>query len=108
MPEDAAFTRPYFTRPDIEQSYYDITDERYLNLPLAPYPLAAWADLSYDGAPIRIGRYVQTVKRVNGLGTVLEPLVSAPAIGISIAPRFGIVPLDAKSFRSDRPCCTAM
>ena len=61
VPEDAAFTRPYFTRPDIEQSYYDITDERYLNRPLAPYPLAAWADLSFDGAPIRIGQYVQTV-----------------------------------------------
>ena len=58
----------------------------------------AWADLSYDGAPVRIGQYVQTVQRINGLGTVLEPLVAAPAIGISITPRRGIVPLDAKSF----------
>jgi hypothetical protein len=41
---------------------------------------------------------VQTVKRVNGLGTVLEPLVVGPAIGVAISPRFGIVPLDAKSF----------
>ena len=97
-PDDAAFTRPYFTRPDIEQSYYDILDTRYLNLPLAPYPLAAWADWTFDGAPIRIGQYVQTVKRVTGLGTVLEPLVVAPAIGISISPRFGIVPLDSKTF----------
>ncbi len=98
VPANAAFTRPYFTRPDLEQSYYDINDGRYLNLPLAPYPLVAWADLSYDGAPVRIGQYVQTVQRINGLGTVLEPLVAAPAIGISITPRRGIVPLDAKSF----------
>ncbi|MBS1854113.1 MAG: PIG-L family deacetylase [Acidobacteria bacterium] len=98
VPDNVAFTRPYFTRPDIEQSYYDITDARYLNQPLAPYPIAAWADWSFDGAPIRIGQYVQTVKRVNGLGTVLEPLVVAPTIGISISPRFGIVPLDAKTF----------
>jgi LmbE family N-acetylglucosaminyl deacetylase len=98
VPDDAAFTRPYFTRPDIEQSYYDITDPQYLNQPLAPYPLAAWAEWTFDGAPIRVGQVVQTVKRVNGLGAVLEPLTAAPAIGISIEPRFGIVPLDAKAF----------
>lgn len=97
-PDNAAFTRPYFTRPDIEQSYYDIADPQYLNQPLAPYPLAAWAEWSFNGAPIRVGQFVQTVKRVNGLGTVLEPLTAAPAIGISIQPRFGIVPLDAKAF----------
>jgi LmbE family N-acetylglucosaminyl deacetylase len=97
-PDNAAFTRPYFTRPDIEQSYYDIIDPEYLNEPLAPYPLAAWAEWNFHGAPIRVGQFVQTVKRVNGLGTVLEPLTVAPAIGISIEPRFGIVPLDAKAF----------
>ncbi|HEY3456899.1 MAG TPA: PIG-L family deacetylase [Bryobacteraceae bacterium] len=98
VPDDAAFTRPYFTRPDIEQSYYDILDERFLNRPLAPYPLAAWANFSYQGVPIRIGEYVQTVKRITGQGTVLEPLTVAPAIGVAITPRFGIVPLTGKSF----------
>src|SRR6185369_5000384 len=87
--DDAAFTRPYFTRPDIEQSYYDIKDEKYLNQPLSPYALVAWADFSYAGVPIRLGQYVQSVKRVAGLGTVLEPLVTAPAIGIAISPRSG-------------------
>ncbi len=96
--DNAAFTRPYFSRPDIEQSYYDIRDEQALNAPLAPYPLAGWAEWSYEGATVRIGQYVQTVKRVTGSGTVLEPLVTAPAIGIQISPRSGIVPLGAKSF----------
>ena len=98
VPDNAEFTRPYFTRPDIEQSYYDIKDERYVNRPLAPYPLSAWANFSYQGAPIRVGQHVQTVKRVTGLGTVLEPLVTAPAIGIAISPRSGVVPMDAKAF----------
>ena len=40
-PKDAKFTQPYFSRPNIEQSYYDISDEKYLNHPLSPYPLAA-------------------------------------------------------------------
>jgi LmbE family N-acetylglucosaminyl deacetylase len=98
VPANAEFTRPYFTRPDLEQSYYDITDDRFLNQPLAPYPVAGWAEFTFDGAPIRIGQYVQTMKRVAGLGSVEEPLVTGPAIGVEIAPRAGVVPLDAKSF----------
>lgn len=98
VPEDAEFTRPYFSRPDIEQSYYDIRDKRFLNRPLAPYPLAAWAEFIYDGAPIRIGRYVQTIQRVTGEGSVYLPLVVGPAIAVSITPKAGIVPLDQKTF----------
>ncbi|HEX4748151.1 MAG TPA: PIG-L family deacetylase [Bryobacteraceae bacterium] len=98
VPNQVEFTRPYFTRPNIEQSYYDIRDERFLSRPLAPYPLAAWADFEFDGAPIRVGEYVQTVQRVTGEGAVYEPLAVGPAISVAIAPQAGIVPLDAKSF----------
>jgi LmbE family N-acetylglucosaminyl deacetylase len=97
VPANASFTRPYFSRPNIEQSYYDIGDERLLGLPQTPYPLAAWAELSYEGVPIRIGQLVQTVRHVNGEGGVYEPLVVGPPIGVSISPRAGIVPLEAKS-----------
>ena len=97
-PADAPFTRPYFTRPDIEQSYYDLKDAQFLNQPLAPYPLAGWAEWTFEGVTIKAGNVVQTVKRITGQGTVLEPLMTGPAIGIAIAPRFGVVPLNAKSF----------
>ena len=98
VPQDVTYTRPYFSRPDIEQSWYDILDNRYRNLPLAPYPLTAWLDVSYDGVPIRIGQYVQTTRRVTGRGTVYEPLVVAPAIGVAVSPPKGVVPLGSKSF----------
>lgn len=98
VPEDVTYTRPYFSRPDIEQSWYDVLDDRYRNQSFAPYPLTAWLDASYDGAPIRIGQTVQTTRRVTGMGTVAEPLVLAPAIGVAVSPRKGIVPLGAKSF----------
>jgi LmbE family N-acetylglucosaminyl deacetylase len=98
VPDDASFTRPYFSRPDIERSYYDVADDQYRNQPLAPYPLAAWAEFEYAGVPIRIGKYVQTTKRVTGAGTVAEPLVVGPAISVAIAPHAGIVPLASKSF----------
>jgi LmbE family N-acetylglucosaminyl deacetylase len=98
VPENAAYTRPYFSRPDIEQSYYDISDQRYLNLPLGPYPLEAWVEFRYKDVPIRIGQVVQSSKRVTGIGEVLEPLVVEPAVSLTISPRAGIVPLNAKKF----------
>jgi len=98
VPENATYTRPYFSRPDIEQSYYDISDKRYLNLPLPPYPLEAWAEFEYQGAPVRVGQVVQSSKRVTGIGEVLEPLVVGPAVSLNISPRAGIVPLSAKKF----------
>ncbi len=98
VPENAAATRPYFHRPNSEQPYYDIDDPRYLNQPTSPYPLSAWAEFGYEGVPAHIGSDVQTVKRVTGLGQVLNPLVVAPAISVSISPRAGIVPLDAQTF----------
>jgi len=98
VPDHAKYTRPYFTRSDLEQSHYTIADERFLNRPLPPYPLAGWAEFEYKGAHVRIGQYVQTLQRVTGQGSVYLPLVVGPAISVAITPRSGIVPLTEKSF----------
>jgi LmbE family N-acetylglucosaminyl deacetylase len=94
----AAFTRPYFTRPDIEQPYYDIRESKYLNRSVAPYPLSTRLRFSFDSVPFEISQAVQSIKHVTGQGTVLEPLIVAPAISVSITPQAGIVPLGFKSF----------
>jgi LmbE family N-acetylglucosaminyl deacetylase len=98
VPDDAAATRPYFTRPNDEQPYYDILDPRYRNLSLAPYPLSGWAEFSYEDVTVRLGQVVQTVRRENGQGTVLNPLMVTPAISVRISPQAGITPLGKKSF----------
>ena len=98
VPQNAHFTEPYFRRDNIEQPFYQIVDPQYLNLPLAPYPLAATVRLSFNGAPFEISQVVQSVKRVTGPGTVFEPLVVGPAVSVTITPQNGIVPLDAKAF----------
>jgi len=97
-PADAHYTRPYFTRPNIEQAYYDIQEPKYLSLPLAPYPLSATVKFAFDGVPFELSQVVQSVERVTGAGTVLQPLVVGPAISVSISPKAGITPLDDKSF----------
>ena len=50
VPTDEPFTRPYFTRANMEQSYYDVASNADRNPPLAPYPLAATARVSDDQA----------------------------------------------------------
>jgi len=98
VPADAAPTAPYFTRPNIEQPYYDLTDARYRNLSFAPYPLSVWAEFTYDGATVRVAQLVDTVSRQTGLGVVKNPLMIAPAISVAISPSAGIVPLGQKQF----------
>jgi LmbE family N-acetylglucosaminyl deacetylase len=95
VPANAAPTQPYFSRPNVEQSYYDIHDPRFLTLPQEPYPLAAEVTYSFDGTRASISGVVQTTHRYNGLGSMQEPLLIAPAISVQVSPASGILPLDA-------------
>ncbi|MGO9776685.1 MAG: PIG-L family deacetylase [Terracidiphilus sp.] len=95
--DNAEATQPYFTRPSIEQPYYDLTQPEYRLRSFAPYPLAAWAEFTFDGLPIRIGQVVQTMQRVPVVGGVYEPLVVTPLIGLRIDPEARILPLDGSA-----------
>jgi LmbE family N-acetylglucosaminyl deacetylase len=94
---DAAPTAPYFTRPNIEQPYYDVSNPQWRERSFAPYPLDAWTEFSFEGLPIRIGEVVQTLQRVTGPGGFYEPLVVTPAIGVSVDPQARILPLDGSA-----------
>ena len=95
--ENASPTAPFFTRPNTEQPYYDISNPQWRERSFAPYPLNAWAEFTFDGLPIRIGQIVQTLQRITGPGGFYEPLVVTPAIGVSIAPHARILPLDGSA-----------
>jgi LmbE family N-acetylglucosaminyl deacetylase len=98
VPDDAPPTQPFFTRPSIEQPYYDISNPEWRERSFAPYPLSAWAQFTFDGTPIRIGKVVQTLQRATGHGGYYEPLVVTPAIGVSVDPEAHILPLNGGSF----------
>jgi LmbE family N-acetylglucosaminyl deacetylase len=95
--DNAEPTQPYFTRPNIEQPYYDLSKPEYRLRSFAPYPLVAWAEFTFDGLPIRIGQVVQTLQRVPGIGGVYEPLIVTPAIGLRMEPEARILPLDGSA-----------
>ena len=44
VPQNASYTRPYFHRTSPEDAVYQISDQRYLTLPLPPPPLQVKAD----------------------------------------------------------------
>lgn len=91
-------TRPYFTRPNVEQGWYEIHDEALLGQPFAPYPFIAYAELEYRGLLIKLAQVVQTVRHVNGEGSVKEPLVVGPPISIATSSAKGIIPIGSPSF----------
>ena len=95
VPANASPTQPYFSRPSVEQSYYDIHDPRFLTLPQEPYPLDVEVTYTFAGTRATLAGVVQTTHRYNGLGTMQEPLLIAPAISVQVAPPSGILPLDA-------------
>lgn len=95
--ENAQPTAPYFTRPTIEQATYDISNEAWRERSFAPWPLAAWAEFTFDGVPVRVGQVVQTLERLTGPGGVYEPLVVEPAIGVRVEPKERVLPLDGSA-----------
>ena len=94
---NAEATAPHFTRPNIEQPYYDIARPEWRERSFAPYPLAAWAEFSFGGLPIRLGGVVQALQRVTGRGGVYQPLIVTPAIGVSVDPDARTLPLDGSA-----------
>ncbi len=101
VPQEAPITGPYFSRPTLEQSYYDIHDAKYLTLPTMPYPLSAEITYTYAGLPVTLRGVVQTARRENGSGVVLNPLLIAPAISVRVSPPAGVMPLAATTLPLD-------
>ena len=58
LPMDAKVTRPPFSRPGIEQSYYDVADPAMRNASLPLPALTAWVTADYDGVEIRLGQVI--------------------------------------------------
>ena len=98
-PPHPRLTRAYFSRPSLEQPYYNIEDPQYLNLSTAPYPLTAQLTFRYGDIDLPMANAVQTVHRVTGPGPILDPLLAGPAVSLWLSSSAGIVPLSSTTQR---------
>ena len=94
VPADEPYTRPYFTRGNLGDAYYQVAPGAPKNAAALPYPLQARAVLKYQGARVELSGTVQVIDRVTGPGTLRYPMPVGPELSVSLTPSAGIVPLD--------------
>ena len=93
--QNAKATRPYFSRPDIEQPYYDVSQRELRNAPGTPSPLTAWATLNDEGVELRIEGHVSE----SGEGVAKRPAVYVPAVSVSLSHSVSIIARSQNSLR---------
>jgi LmbE family N-acetylglucosaminyl deacetylase len=77
-------TRPYFTRTNIEQPVYQITQPQLRLAPQTPPALTAWADVTFDTVTVQIGRVVHDGP---------QPVSIVPPVSIASSPSATVFPL---------------
>ncbi len=82
----AEVTRPYFSRTDIEQPVYQLTDRLLRNAPSTPPALTAWATLRYRETEVRVGRVVSVGE---------QPLRVVPVLSVAASPHAEIFATEA-------------
>jgi LmbE family N-acetylglucosaminyl deacetylase len=88
-------TRPYFTKKDSEQAYYDVSDPALRLAPQTP-PECVWVKAAYGGVPLTFGQVVLAAEKKPGDAD--QPMAVVPSLSVSIWPSAGIIPLTEKSF----------
>ncbi len=91
-PRGEAPTAPYFSRPSIEQAFYDVADTRLAGRSLTPYPVSAHAEWEYDGVTIRLDEVVQATVRERGPGTFQTPLTVVPGLSVTLPEQAAALP----------------
>ena len=87
-------TRPYFSRPNTEQPYYDIADPTLRNAPATPAPLTASMTLNDSGVPLTLAAIVADPAD----SKPLQAAVVVPPVSVSLATTAAVIPLKQNTF----------
>lgn len=91
VPENAAYTRPYWHRDNTQQAVYTIDESQYATLALPPWPLRARADYSIGDSASSIDSLVVTKHVDPNDGQIESPLAVAPPVSVSISPDVRVI-----------------
>jgi LmbE family N-acetylglucosaminyl deacetylase len=89
-------TRPYFSRPNIEQPFYDLADANLRSAPATPAPLTVVATLSDRGVPLTVEAAVAESSSTSG--SPLQPAVVVPPVSVSLPVTAAVIPIQTHSF----------
>lgn len=92
FPKGLPVTRPYFSRQNPEQAYYDVSEPDLRNAPSTPPALVVTQVLDDDGARLVLKAAVTTTD------AALQAAEVVPPFSVALAPAFGIIHVDARPF----------
>ncbi len=96
MPDNAESTRPYWSRAsELRDHIYQINKPEFLHLPFAPPDVVGVFNYEVDGVRFTLTQPAQTVYVDRPWGEQRRLLTVAPAIGVGLSPRVGVVPVGA-------------
>jgi len=87
-------TRPYFSRPNTEQAFYDISNPALRNAPSTSAPLTASITLDDHGLPLTLEAIVADPSDANPP----QPVVVVPPVSVRMAATAAVIPADAETF----------
>lgn len=93
VPENAALTRPYFTRKGIQEPRYTVSDQSQLHRPAAEAALVAVATFEVNGVPVEMREPVKWLEANLPYGYDTRVLAVVPAIAVTMSPAQAVVPL---------------
>ena len=94
VPANAEYSRPYWSRAsELRDHIYQINKPEFLHLPFAPPEILGRFDYEVDGVRFTLAQPAQTVYMDRPWGEQRRLLTVAPAIGVALSPRVGVVPV---------------
>ena len=96
VPENAAYSQPYFTRKFIQENLYQLHDKQYEHLPWCAPDLKVTASYIINNELVEIQTPVQVRQANLPYGYNKYTLKVAPAIAVNIQPKLGIIPKNSR------------
>jgi LmbE family N-acetylglucosaminyl deacetylase len=96
VPDNAEYTRPYWTRAsELRDHVYRIDRPEYLLLPVPPPDVTGVFNYEVEGVRFSLTAPAQTVYVNRPWGEERRLLTVAPALNVAVSPRVGVVPIAA-------------
>ena len=84
-------TRPYFSRPDLAQPFYDVANPALRNAPATPAPLTASAFLEDQGVELKLAATVTEP------ASPIQPIAVVPPVTVNLTRTFGVPPFQTQA-----------